>query len=181
MRVNKIRVPGTCTWCVNQTSKSLCDSCLLKNKERMRKRHDSRRNVGLCQYCGIYKARKNLVYCKSCTEYYKKTNNELEQAKIAKGICRSCVLPAVEGKKLCQPHLDKYNIINKTRRIELLKNNDYAITKNRNACAGAFQSFPCQYHRLCDVYSDQMRNNIKTFSYKTIEKWRPWTPSVEAK
>ncbi len=47
--------------------------------------------------------------------------------------------------------------------------------KNLGACSGAFQSTPCQYVKLCETGSPELRSNIMANNYiKSETKWRPW-------
>lgn len=49
------------------------------------------------------------------------------------------------------------------------------IEENLKSCAGAFDSNPCQYTKICETESVQLRNNIIKTNYVTGEsKWRPW-------
>jgi len=46
--------------------------------------------------------------------------------------------------------------------------------KNLGSCSGSFQSNPCQFVKLCETESPELRSNIMSSSYLKSEKWRPW-------
>lgn len=62
------------------------------------------------------------------------------------------------------------------RQVEHMKRDPTCcgIEMNLNSCAGAFESHPCPFTQLCETENDEMRENIKAFKYKKVEKWSPW-------
>ncbi len=46
--------------------------------------------------------------------------------------------------------------------------------QNLGSCSGAFGKFPCQYVKLCETASPELRSNIIANNYIKGEKWRPW-------
>ena len=47
--------------------------------------------------------------------------------------------------------------------------------RNRGACAGSFDSNPCQFTKICETEDKEMQNNIIANNYVKAEKvWRPW-------
>ena len=133
---------GICTKCgknkaVNKTT--YCEYCLekdviknakyreknravlrRKNKERMQKLRDRRKENRECTKCGkklnpLYDV--NYVKCKICRTYHKnyiaKRRSRVEKGSMAKeeriniGMCLYCSSRAIEGKKLCKEH---YNV-----------------------------------------------------------------------
>jgi hypothetical protein len=49
------------------------------------------------------------------------------------------------------------------------------LSENLVSCAGAFGSNPCQYTKLCETESPDMKNSIIKSNYLVGEsKWRPW-------
>lgn len=45
--------------------------------------------------------------------------------------------------------------------------------QNWNSCSGQF-GYPCQYTKLCEERSDNVRNNLIQFTYKPKPEWKPW-------
>lgn len=52
--------------------------------------------------------------------------------------------------------------------------NEFKFERNLTSCAGPFETHPCQYTKLCEISSDEMRAQVKHFAYKKREEWRPW-------
>lgn len=57
--------------------------------------------------------------------------------------------------------------------------NEETFQRNLTSCAGAFESNPCMFTDLCEIESDEMRENKKKFAYETKKPWTPW--KVETK
>lgn len=46
--------------------------------------------------------------------------------------------------------------------------------RNEASCAGAFQSNPCQFTHICEETNWDMKERVKEFKYKVVERWSPW-------
>jgi hypothetical protein len=46
--------------------------------------------------------------------------------------------------------------------------------QNLGSCSGAFNKFPCQFTKICETESQELRESIIQVNYIQGEKWRPW-------
>lgn len=51
-------------------------------------------------------------------------------------------------------------------------------SKNESACAGAFDSWPCEYSAICEEFNWDFKNKVKDFKYTKVKPWSPWSPKL---
>lgn len=116
MRIRKY--DGKCSWCPNPAIKSLCPSCLEKNKLRQRARHEARKEKKLCQYCGLLPSVQPSNQCKKCKEYYQTKFLALMKTMKSMGLCW-CKRP-LKSENKCELHLAWNRVYVFNRRIRNL-------------------------------------------------------------
>jgi hypothetical protein len=57
----------------------------------------------------------------------------------------------------------------------------FYLNRNDSACAGAFDSNPCQFCYICEEFNWDMKDQIKAFKYNKRPAWSPWNLESKVK
>lgn len=115
-----------------------CLECVSRKREyeRRHKRkltnEQARRKTGVCYRCGKNKPMEGKGRCRECILKARSVGKQQMERRLAKGLCRQCLSPAVPGKTSCQKHLDKK--VAASRKLRLLALIAYSSNPPTCAC-----------------------------------------------
>ena len=97
-----------CSKCSNTTvdGKSMCETCLDKNRQQAKKWREKRKHSGFCLQCSN-PVPEDQSRCQECRERYKKYQRKKYAEKSTLGQCRWCKGVPAPNKKFCDPCLAK--------------------------------------------------------------------------
>ena len=126
---------GKCIKCQSRPiaarSKSLCNECLAKLKERNRNRKTKCRAEGICTKCLGRLAEPNRKFCSDCI----KASAAALAKKHKAGICSRCSKPAVLGLKHCEECRNEHLMKNKTWQLRRREAVISHYSSGTNVCA----------------------------------------------
>lgn len=80
-------------------------------KDWMRRKREESRKKGLCTVCSTHPADPGHTMCRECREKQHQYNVERNRMKVQRwrdgGLCTVCGMPAAEGHKMCERHLEQ--------------------------------------------------------------------------
>jgi len=88
-----------------------CETCYRNSK----KVYERRAAAHICYRCASSDVKFGTKYCQKCLNYCAKDREYRRAIKDKKHLCLDCSLPALENKRYCQAHLDRYKTNSKNR------------------------------------------------------------------
>lgn len=152
---------GKCGEPRSNESKSLCDTCREKERNRAAKRREASKAKGLCSSCGTRPRVEGKSRCETCLTGSAASARRIARRRKSEGLCQSCGNPSIPGKTICQECSDRMTKVSSER---------YHARRAAGKC-NYCDSDPVDGSTMCAYHLEQTRQQRETLKREVMEAY----------